>query len=66
MQGGFNLLNKFIYCFSQELKNELLQSGYPLVYTDNNISIFENSNTLKFNFDDTDKKQFIFSNKMIV
>jgi hypothetical protein len=65
MQGGFSLV-KFIHCFSQELKDELLKNGYPLLYSDNNVSIFENTSTIKFNFSKADQKQFMFSNKMII
>jgi hypothetical protein len=56
---------KFIHCFSQELKNKLLKSGFKLLISNNNLYIFENSPTLLFNFNQVDKKQFIFSNKMI-
>jgi len=55
----------FIHCFNLELKNKLLQNGYKLLGENNNFSIFENDQLLKFNFNQLDKKQFIFSNKMI-
>jgi len=56
---------KFIHCFSEELKNKLFQNGFKLLAETNGFFIFENSPTLLFNFKQIDKKQFIFSNKMI-
>lgn len=56
---------KFIYCFSQELKNKLLESGFKIIHSDGDTTIFENASSLKFNFDNADKSQFIFSNKMM-
>jgi len=56
----------FIHCFDLQLKNELLQNGFKLISSNNNLSIFENKSTSKFNFDHVDKSQFIFSNKMII
>lgn len=56
---------KFIYCFTQELKEQLLKTGYKILLENNNIIIFENSSNLSFNFNEIDNKQFIFSNKMI-
>lgn len=55
----------FIHCFNLQLKNKLLQNGFKLISSNNNLSIFENNSTSKFNFDQVDKLQFIFSNKMI-
>lgn len=55
---------KFIHCFTEDLKNKLLQSGFELLVETNGLFIFENNNKLKFNFSELDKKQFIFSNKM--
>ena len=55
---------KFIHCFTEDLKNKLLQSGFELLVETNGLFIFENNNKLKFNFGELDKKQFIFSNKM--
>ena len=54
----------FIHCFSQELKNKLLKDGFKIVMENNRFSIFENNQSLNFNFNQLDKKQFIFSNKM--
>jgi len=54
----------FIHCFSQELKNKLLKNGFKIVMQNNNLTIFENNKFLNFNFNQLDKKQFIFSNKM--
>jgi len=54
----------FIHCFSQELKNKLLKDGFKIVIENNNFTIFENNKFLNFNFNQIDKKQFIFSNKM--
>ena len=58
------IIIKFIHCFSEELKNVLLQNGFKLLSKNNSFFIFENSPTLSFNFNQIDKKQFIFSNKM--
>jgi hypothetical protein len=55
---------KFIHCFSEELKNILLQNGYRLLSNDNGLFIFENNQNLKFDFAKISKKQFVFSNKM--
>jgi len=55
---------KFIHCFSEELKNKLLQNGFKLLSQNNSFFIFENSPTITFNFKQIDKKQFVFSNKM--
>jgi len=56
---------KFIHVFSEELKNKLLQGGYNLLAETSGIFIFENSSALFFNFEEADKRQFIFSNKMM-
>ena len=56
---------KFIHCFTQELKNKLLKNGFKLLVENNSFSIFENDHLVKLNFDQIDKKQFIFSNKMV-
>ena len=56
---------KFIHCFNLQLKDKLLESGYKLLVENNGFFIFENSPTLSFNFNEIDKKQFVFSNKMI-
>lgn len=55
---------KFIHCFSQELKNKLLQKGYKLLSENDGIFIFENSLSISFDFKEIDKTQFIFSNKL--
>ena len=55
----------FIHCFTQELKNKLLKDGFKLLSENSNFSIFENDQLLKFNFNLIDKKQYIFSNKII-
>ena len=55
---------KFIHCFSEELKNKLIQEGFKLLSKNNGFFIFENSTTITFNFKQIDKKQFVFSNKM--
>ena len=56
---------KFIHCFSTELKDKLIQNGFKLLVSTNGFFIFENSPTLSFNFNNIDKSQFTFSNKMI-
>ena len=55
---------KLLHCFTKDLKNKLLQNGYRLITESNGLSIFENSPSIKFNFNEVDKKQFIFSDKM--
>jgi hypothetical protein len=55
---------KFIHCFSQELKNKLLQNGFKLLCENNSFSIFEYSPKLNFSFSEIDKKQFVLSSKM--
>jgi len=55
----------FIHCFNLELKNKLLKDGFKLLSENNRFSIFENNQSLNFNFNQIDKKQFVFSNKMI-
>jgi len=59
------IIIKFIHCFSEELKNKLLKNGFKLLSKKNGFFIFENPPTLSFNFNQIDKKQFTFSNKMI-
>lgn len=56
---------KFIHCFNSELKDKLIQKGFKLLVSTNGFFIFENSPTLSFNFNNIDKNQFTFSNKMI-
>lgn len=56
---------KFIHCFNEQLKNQLIQNGFKLLVSTNGFFIFENSPTSSFNFDKVDKSQFTFSNKMI-
>ena len=56
---------KFIHVFTQELKNKLLQNEFELLVETNDFFIFKNNPIIKFNFNELDKKQFIFSNKMI-
>jgi len=55
----------FIHCFNLELKNKLLKDGFKPLSENNRFSIFENNQSLNFNFNQIDKKQFVFSNKMI-
>lgn len=57
---------KFIHCFSGELKNKLLQSGFRLLSENNGLFIFENNASLKFDFNGMDRSQFVFSNKYII
>lgn len=54
----------FIHVFSKELKNKLIQNGFNLISENNNFYIFENSPSVKFNFDELDKKQYMITNKM--
>ncbi len=56
---------KFIHCFNQELKDKLIQNGFKLLVSTDSLFIFENSSSISFDFNQLDKKQFIFSNKMI-
>jgi hypothetical protein len=55
---------KFIHCFNEELKNKLIHNGFKLLVSANGFFIFENSPSLNFNFNQMDRKQFIFSNKL--
>lgn len=56
---------KFIHCFDSELKDKLIQNGFKLLVSTDSLFIFENSSSISFDFNQLDKKQFIFSNKMI-
>ena len=56
---------KFIHCFSEDLKGELLKSGFRLVSDLNGLFIFENNSKLRFDFNSVDRKSFIFTDKMI-
>ncbi len=56
----------FIYCFSEELKEKLLNSGYRLISKVNNFYVFENATDLKFNFQAEDNKQYAFGNKIFI
>jgi len=54
----------FIHCFDLQLKNKLLQEGFKLISSNNNLSIFENNQKINFNFKEINKSFFIFSNKI--
>lgn len=56
---------KFIYCFDQKLKDELLQNGFKLLSENSNFFIFENKTNSQFAFSNYSKKQFTFSDKLI-
>ncbi len=56
---------KFIYCFNEQLKNQLLKNGFKLLVSTNGFFVFENSLSLNFDFNQLDKQHFTFSNKMI-
>lgn len=57
---------KFIHCFSEELKEKLLQAGFELLSQNGSLFIFENNPSLQFNFEKLDGSKFILSNKLIV
>lgn len=48
--------DKFIYVFSEKLKDVLLINEYKLLKSDtkNNIYVFENKSEMKLSFDKTD------------
>lgn len=54
----------FIQCFSQELKNKLLQSGFVLLSENGSFSTFENNKKIYFNFNEIDKKEFMETDKL--
>lgn len=54
----------FIHCFDVNLKNELLQKGFKLLFENNGLCIFENNHNINFNFKEVDKSQFVFTNNM--
>ncbi len=56
---------KFIYCFNTELKNKFLQNGFELLVETNGFFIFKNNPSVKFNFEEVDQSQFVFSNSMV-
>lgn len=56
---------KFIYCFNKNLKNKFLQNGFELLVETDSFFIFKNSPSIKFNFEEIDQSQFVFSNSMI-
>jgi len=58
-------MTNFIYCFDEQLKNELLSKGYQLVSSNFNKHIFINNINIKFEFSNVDKKKYCFNNKMI-
>lgn len=56
---------KFIYCFNKDLKNKFLQNGFELLVETNGFFIFKNNPSTKFNFEEIDQSQFVFSNSMV-
>lgn len=56
---------KFIYVFDNDLKNELLNSGYNLLRESNGLFIFDNNN-MTFNFNEKEKSKYYFTNKLII
>lgn len=56
---------KFIHCFNTELKNKFLQNGFELLVETNGFFIFKNNPSAKFNFEEVDQSQFVFSNTMV-
>ncbi len=56
----------FIYCFSKEMKEELVANGFVLLKDDKNKSVFVFDKTLKFNFEGVDKTKYIITNKLTI
>ena len=57
----------FIYVFDEELKNQLLKHNYKMIDKPNNQTYWvfiNNTDNLKFSFEDIDKSKFKMSNKL--
>ena len=54
---------KLIYCKDEDLKNELLKCGLPLLKESDGFFIFANTGCKSVNFDDFSNK-VIFTDKM--
>ena len=52
---------KFIICFDDGLKNNLLSKGYKKIYERNKYCVFENICKSTFNFDNIDKTKYLYS-----
>lgn len=58
-------MTNFIYCFDEQLKEELISKGYQLVSSNNKQYVFINNTKLNFEFTNIDKKKYHFNDKMI-
>lgn len=63
---GCDVMNRFIYCFDEEMRNRLLENGYNLINSkciDNKTTyIFENIQKLSFSHQDI--QRIHLTNKM--
>ena len=54
----------FIIVLSKDLKEKLLSQGFKMLSEDKDKSTFIFDKNIKFNFNNVDKKDFLFSNKL--
>jgi len=57
--------SKFIYCFDEILKSQLLVKGYKLMSSNDKFSVFVNNTTLNFELNEINKEKYCFSNRMM-
>lgn len=57
-------MNSFILCIDNELKLKMIQSGFKVIKEESYGTIFAQNHNIKFNFEDLDKKKFMYINKM--
>lgn len=59
----------FIYCFNDNLKSDLINNGFELLSeiekrNSKKISVFQNNLKASFKFQNYNKKDYMFTNKM--
>lgn len=53
----------FIYCFDEELKQELIAKGFKLLKSEEDKSIFI-ADKVTFDFANVDKQKYMFTNRL--
>ena len=53
----------FVYCFDEDLKQELITKGFKLLKCEGDKSIFI-ADKVKFDFSKVDKQKYMFTNRL--
>lgn len=53
----------FVYCFDEDLKQELIAKGFKLLKDEGDKSIFV-ADKVKFDFTKVDKQKYMFTNRL--